>query len=180
MKTNTIWTTVIGLLLVTGFGSAETTKVKRSVGPDGVPVLKIKGNKAVRVSLPAEEPSQIEAPSEKAFRVYELDGESSESQQKPTVVLVGYPPPISPNPAAYGYGWGYPNWGYPNCDYPVYATPYGRGYYGPGHRGQFYNGGVGVGYQNYQNPPINYQNPPANYRPINSGFNGYRGYSRCR
>lgn len=179
---------------------ADNNSVKREVGSDGVPVITIKGKKRP-TPPPVSEPLELEPAERPAFKVYDMGGEETPSQGKPQIVVVGSPPPIAPNPAAWGYGNGFfPGNGFGPGFGPGFV---GGGFYGPAFyngaafQGNFYNRGIGVtangaffsNYQNppvnYQNPPINYQNPPANYRPVNvyRGFvpgNFYRGGYRCR
>lgn len=158
---------------------AEGNKVVREVGRDGVPVITIKGSK----SPPATERvqrTQTTEPKQKEWKVYELKGDThaspNEEESKPTVIVVGSPPPIAPNYGndyRYNYYHGY-NYGYPGYWYrphPGYCTPYSTG-----------TTRFPTSYQNrplnYQNPPLNYQNPPSNYRPIPRSQNGHRNYRR--
>lgn len=139
-------------IVLTAFAvaGASADTVKRSVDADGVPVLTIRGSGNPKSSSPAA----IVARPRKEFKVYNLEGEGG-SEGAPSgaqVVVIPFPPPIAPNPAAYngyGYGWYPPAPCYPN-------------YYGPL---------PGAGYPvNYQNPPLNYQSPPVDYQnpPINT------------
>lgn len=156
-----------------GSASAEGDKVVREVGRDGVPVITIKGTKAPAPTTRATR-AQPPAASPKEWKVYELEGASSQEESKPTVIVVSSPPPIAPN---YGYGYNYFNGfgygfhGFGVPGFPVDCAPF------PAGTSRFY-----ANYQNrpinYQNPPVNYQNPPANYRPLPASPGGFRG--RCR
>lgn len=148
---------VVSAILATG-AIAEEPRMQRSV-EDGVPKLTI--HSKAPAPLRKAEPAQEKTAPEKEFKVYDLgdSGPSTESvQEKPTIVVVGSPPPIAPGAFNYGYGYG---WG---------TFPFGVGLFN----------GFGVGFQptgplfpvipgppppvNYQNPPINYQPPVVNYQ----------------
>lgn len=160
------------VLSCSGSALADGPEIDRSVGNDGVPVIKIKGDKTASAGKPkVVEMEPEEVPEAKAFRVYDLDGRSEESDSRPKVVVISNPPPVAPNPGSFFYGYGYP---------PVGGF-YGPGFYaGPGFNAPFRRFGFGyrhgrfaLNYQNaplnYQNPPLNYQNPPLNYQnpPLN-------------
>jgi hypothetical protein len=177
MKLKTITASLVGLLLAGQIALAESPKVERNVGNDGVTVITITGDKTAPKAV--KKPAPVEVPKRKAFRVYELEGDPAPKTET-KIVVVSSPPPIAPN-----YNYGYYGW-------------YGPGY-GPGPEpclydgyfpGRFYNNGLNVGFRtghlnyqnppvNYQNPPVNYTNPPANYRPVPTGSYYYRG-GRCR
>ena len=178
-------------LLLTSLTLADNPKVSRQVGNDGVPVITIKGNKnsGERVRKPIPVKLESTEPSRPAFKVYDLEADDADStSEKPTVVVIGNPPPIAPNPGAYNNGFGY---GFYNN---YFSTPYGPGFFAaPGYQSYYRNGFVnsvnfeaGVGYrqgfQNYYAPPINYTQPIINYRqpvPIRytGGFRG--GFRGC-
>lgn len=193
--------TLLACFLVTGLCFADSPNVKRSVGQDGVPVITIKGKKAKKTTKASDtgstgptavEMSQPERP-RKAFKVYDLgEADNSSSTDKPTVVVIGNPPPISPNPGSYFYnnGWGF----------NPYFNGFGPGLYsgagqGIGRYGFYQNGfvrsvnfeaGVGFrqGFQNYFAQPINYSQPIINYRPAvpvryTGGFRGFSGFRGC-
>lgn len=173
----------LATMLMTGLTLADSPQVSRQVGNDGVPVITIKGkqNSPTRVRKPV--PVEMESPSRPAFKVYDLETDDVDSSsEKPTVVVIGNPPPIAPNPGAYNYGF-YNNY---------FAAPYGPGFFArPAYQGYYRNGfvnsvnfeaGVGFrqGFQNYYAPPINYTQPIINYRqpvPVRytGGFRGFRG-----
>lgn len=171
---------VVALLSIAGSAGAETPKVERKVGSDGVPVISIKGDKPAPPTR-VEEAEEV-APARKPFKVYELDREEEAADNKPTIVVVGNPPPIAPS-AGYGYGYGYA----PSPYYSGYNGFYNSGFYNTGfYNTGFYSRGAYTGNRgrncsvqrapaNYQNPPVNYQNPPANYRPLNGFYT-----RRCR
>lgn len=166
-------------LLVSAPTLAETPKVNRDMGADGVPVITIKGQKSSAVKAPSATEPQVIAP-RKEFKVYDLGGEPSPTQGETKIVVVSSPPPIAPSVGNYGYGYGW-GWGWGGG----FAYPPGVGYFGPGaycgprfHGSQAlpglgFNGRSGY-FSSYQNPPVNYQNPPANYRPITPSFNRLR------
>ena len=175
-----------GLLLTLIFTSstlAETPKVSRDLGADGVPVITIKGQKSPAVKAPSATAPQVIAP-RKEFKVYDLGGVPSPAQGETKVVVISSPPPIAPSVGNYGFGWG-GGWGW-GGGYPGVGF-FGPGaYYGPRFHGNQVLPGLGFNgrsgyfsnYQNppvnYQNPPVNYQNPPANYRPITPSYNRLR------
>ncbi|HIB68128.1 MAG TPA: hypothetical protein EYO33_24290 [Phycisphaerales bacterium] len=175
-------------LLLAGLALADSPQVNRQVGEDGVPVITIKGSKSSpRTKKPRPVELEISQPSRPAFKVYDLGGaETEERAEEPTVVVIGNPPPIAPNPGAYNNWFG--NGFYNN----FFATPYGPGFFPtPGFQGYYRNGfvnsvnfeaGVGFrqGFQNYIAPPVNYTQPIINYRqpvPVRytGGFPGFRG-----
>ena len=119
---------VVALLSIAGSAGAETPKVERKVGSDGVPVISIKGDKPAPPTR-VEEAEEV-APARKPFKVYELDREEEAADNKPTIVVVGNPPPIAPS-AGYGYGYGYA----PSPYYSGYNGFYNSGFYNTG----FYN-----------------------------------------
>lgn len=150
-------------LLIAGIPSAAwADKVTRTVNEEGVPKISIRGQAR---SAPVVEEAPATAP-KKEFQVYELDGQGAPAPEPATqVVIIASPPPIAPNPAAFGYGYGY-----------GYGYDYGFGYgWGPSYPCN-YPVGQPLNYQpaplNYQNPPINYQTPPLNYqaRPVGPGL----------
>lgn len=160
--------TLAASVLILSLGtSAVADKVTRTVEPNGVPKISIRGQTAK--SSPSN--SRATNPSrqaEKEFQVYELDGDSAPAvatpPSQPTVIVVSSPPPIAPNPGAVNYGYGYP--------YGYFGYPVGWGYphFGPGWHGpRRHPVNTPYGPVNYQNRPVNYQNPPANYqnRPVN-------------
>ena len=174
-----------GLLLTLLFSAstlAQAPEMSRDLGADGVPVITIKGHKPPAVKDPSPAEPQVIAP-RKEFKVYELDGEPSQSKNETKIVVISSPPPIAPSVGNYGFGWG-GGWGW--------GFPPGPGFFGPGaYCGPRFHGSQalpGLGFNgrsgyfssyvnppvNYQNPPINYQNPPANYRPITPNFNRLR------
>lgn len=163
MKIKFFVTGIVALLVAGQVALADSPKVERNVGDDGIPVITITGDRAQTV----QQPKPLEIPAaRKAFRVYQLEGQS-EPRTETKVVVLSSPPPIAPN---IGYGYGYGWFG---------AGPYFGGFF----PGSYYNGFSAnyLNYQtapvNYQNPPVNYQNPPVNYRPIpQTGFYQNRGF----
>lgn len=154
------------LMATIGTASADTGKVVRTVGSDGVPVITIKSPKAASVSKPSPRTPSPNVPPPKEWRVYDLEqtpGQEANENQKPTIIVVSSPPPIAPN---YGYGYGYYNafehGYYGPIPYPRFRGEYRRRHLGPN--------SIPNNYQNrplnYQNRPVNYQNPPVNYRPL--------------
>jgi hypothetical protein len=151
-------TLALGCVLLSSLPS-RADKVTRSVDQDGNPKITIRGSEK-----PSAHHSEGATAPQKEFQVYELDGDGATPTEAapaaPQVVIVGFPPPIAPNPAAFGYGYGFGfGFGYPGFG-PI-CPP-----------GLFYNNfppGQPLNYQNppvnYQNPPVNYQNPPVNYQP---------------
>lgn len=137
--------------------AALADKVTRSVDSQGVPTITIKGS---ATSAPPAPPVAVKG--QKDFQVYQLDGEGQPAPAEPAaqVIVVGYPPPIAPNPAAYNYGYGY---GYPG--YPIYPGDLGPACGPVGYPANYYPSPQPLPQPlNYQNPPLNYQNPPLNYQ----------------
>lgn len=143
------------LLVLAGLMSsplpALADKITRTVDSQGVPTITIRGQQK-----PAPAPQATPAPPPVEFQVYELEGSDptpEPARQPPAVVVIPSPPPIAPNPAAYGY---YGPYGYPPL-WPSNCAPSPYPLYGPA------NGLIGP--VNYQNPAVNYQPPPVNYQP---------------
>ncbi len=170
-------------LLGTQLALAEPSpKIDRAVGSDGVPTLTIRGE------APKQSQSRpARAPKTPDFQFYDLQTpdetawpeKAPKDRSRPEVIVVGSPPPIAPNPAAWAPNWGW-DWGYdPFFGYPP-VGPIGPGWNHRGHHHRGHHGGhFHRGHQrgaylppligpippvNYQNPPVNYQNPPVNYQ----------------
>lgn len=160
---------------------------KREIDPSGVPVITIKGKKPAEKQPLASPIKEVEMSTpkrnRKAFKVYDLGGsDTAQSSDRPTVVVVGNPPPVYPNPGSYynnGFGPGlYNGFG------PAFYNGFVPGVQPVGSfRSVNFQTGIGFrpAFQNYYAPPINYSQPIINYRPTvpvrytGGFFSGFRG-----
>ena len=95
---------LVGLLLLCSFTWAQAQEFEREVGSDGVPVIKIRGDAPAAAN---NEVQEIPREPRKAFRVYQMQGAAPAQAAQTQVVVVGSPPPVYPNPAAFnGFGVG--------------------------------------------------------------------------
>lgn len=148
--------TAIFVSLVCSAGLAESPKISRSVGTDGTTVITIKGQATRSQAKPQ---ASVVPTKRKAFKVYDLEGERTSEQASersaPQIVVVGYPPPIAPNPASYGYGYynGFIGNGFNNgfIGNGFIGNGFNNGFVGNGFNNGFINNGFYSGYGVPQN-----------------------------